>query len=193
MLTLQVQGKTVRFELHALAGLLPESVRQYCTNIHCILMTQLQTIEPVSLLRGLYPNFRLMLTNKGQSNKVRFEMHPLAGILPEPVRKYCTNIHCILMTQPATADPISLLRGLYPNARPQELSRVASDFMGMQLSPEVLKKKMIEAMVEQVFAGRELRHKKWCEVSSALRAESHNHDNNCSHDNDISNSSHITH
>ena len=101
---------------------------------------------------------------------MRFELHALAGLLPEPVRQYCTNIHCVLMSQPPTADPVSLLRGLYPNARPQELSRVASDFIGMQLSPEVLKKKMIGAVVEQVFAGRELRHKKWCEVCVAIQA-----------------------
>ena len=106
-----------------------------------------------------------------QSKTVRFELHALAGLLPEPVRQYCTNIHCILMTQAATADPVSLLRGLYPNARPQELSRVASDFTGMQLLPELLKKKTIEAVVEQVFAGRELRHKKWCEVSVTMYAQ----------------------
>lgn len=93
-----------------------------------------------------------------------FRLHALAGLLPEPVRHYCTNIRCILETQQPTTDPLTLLRGLYPNALPQELAEVAPGLVGKQLLPQALKAQLVNHITEQVFTGRELRHRKWCEV-----------------------------
>lgn len=93
-----------------------------------------------------------------------FRLHALAGLLPEPVRQYCTNTRCILEAQQPTTDPLTLLRGLYPDALPQELAEVASGLMGKQLLPQALKAQLADHITELVFTGRELRHRKWCEV-----------------------------
>ena len=68
--------------------------------------------------------------------------------------------------QEATADPLQLLQGLYPSARPAELSHLASVLAGKQLLPHDLKAKLVDAVVENVFMGKELRHRRWSKVSS---------------------------
>ena len=103
---------------------------------------------------------------QGQNKTLVFTLHGLAGLVPEPVRYYCTNIRCIVEAEEATTDPMRLLRGLYRSARPEELSQLASRFAGKQLLPESLKAKLVDAIVEDMFLGRELRHRKWCEVSA---------------------------
>ena len=67
--------------------------------------------------------------------------------------------------QGATADPLQLLKGLYPSARPAELSHLASAFAGQQLLPHDLKAKLVDAVVENVFMGKELRYRRWIKVS----------------------------
>ena len=97
-----------------------------------------------------------------------FRLHALAGLMPEPVRQYCTNVYCMVYTQADTTDPITLLRGLYPTALPEELVGVAPELAGRQLSPEALKGALVYKVIQQAFTGQELRHRKWCEVSSRV-------------------------
>ena len=103
---------------------------------------------------------------QGESRMLVFRLHALAGLMPEPVRQYCTNVYCMVYTQADTTDPITLLRGLYPTALPEELVGVAPELAGRQLSPEALKGALVYKVIQQAFTGQELRHRKWCEVSS---------------------------
>ncbi|KAA6417193.1 MAG: hypothetical protein FRX49_12830 [Trebouxia sp. A1-2] len=99
----------------------------------------------------------------GQNKVLTSRMHALAGLLPEPVWQYCTSVNRIIMAQEPTTNPLPLLRELYPNALPEELARVASGLVGSHLSPQALKMQLAELILEQVFTGQELRHRKWRE------------------------------
>lgn len=108
---------------------------------------------------------------QGQDRSLIFTLHGLAGLVPEPVRHYCANVRCIVEAQEATADPMRLLRGLYPSSRPEELSRLAAGYSGKQLLPETLKMKLVDQIVEHVITGQEIRHSKWTEVCEASTAQ----------------------
>ncbi len=106
----------------------------------------------------------MVLPLQGQNKVLTARIHALAGLLPEPVRQYCTNINRIIMAQEPTTNPLPLLRGLYPDALPEELASVAPGLVGSHLPPEALKMQLAELILEQVFTGQELRHRKWSEV-----------------------------
>ena len=106
----------------------------------------------------------MVLPLQGQNKLLTARIHALAGLLPEPVRQYCTNINRIIMAQEPTTNPLPLLRGLYPDALAEELGSVAPGLVGSHLSPEALKMQLVELILEQVFTGQELRHRKWSEV-----------------------------
>lgn len=106
----------------------------------------------------------MVLLFQGQNKVLTSRMHALAGLLPEPVWQYCTSVNRIIMAQEPTTNPLPLLRELYPNALPEELARVASGLVGSHLSPQALKMQLAELILEQVFTGQELRHRKWREV-----------------------------
>ena len=101
---------------------------------------------------------------QGQNPLLAYQLHALAGLVPEPVRQYCTNIRCIIEAGGPTVNPLTLLRGLYPTAPPEELAGVGPDLMSRHLSAEAVKTRLVEHVVHQVFAGQELRHGRWCQV-----------------------------
>ncbi len=103
---------------------------------------------------------------QGQNKMLLFRLHALAGLVPEPVRQYCTNTRFIIEALEPTHNPLTLLRGLYPAALPEELAHVVPGLMGKRMPPEELKAKLVGMIVEQVFTGQELRHRKWSEVKT---------------------------
>ncbi len=141
----------------------------FCRESPTIIITQILELCVLTLLlnssvamQGNMPDMVLLL--QGQNKVLTARLHALAGLLPEPVRQYCTNINRIIMAQEPTTDPLPLLRGLYPAALPEELASVAPGLVGKHLSPEALKMQLVELILEQVFTGQELRHRKWSEV-----------------------------
>lgn len=135
----------------------------FCRETPTIITTQilqLRSEKPCYL-----PDMVLLL--QGQNKALTARLHALAGLLPEPVRQYCTNVNRIIMSQEPTSNPLPLLRGLYPDALPEQLASVAPGLVGKCLSPEALKMQLVELILEQMFTGQELRHRKWSEVRLA--------------------------
>lgn len=95
-------------------------------------------------------------------------LHGLAGRVPDAVATYCTMIRSMVNSSPKTADPMAILKALHPFAAPQRLAWLADGLLDKQLTPEEVRDSVANRLIKSAFAGQDIRHHKFCEVTLPL-------------------------